>query len=266
MGCIYSVTSKTSGKKYIGKTKENNLKERHRSHRFRALCKKTNTHFYSAIRLYGWDDFEWEILFYADNDEDLFWLEKLLIKYFDTYNNGYNSTLGGEGSLGHIFTEEQKRHISESLQGGKHPWLGKKHSEETKKKMSENNWMKGKHHSEEVKKRMSEERKGKPGRRPSEEGIKRISEANKGKIISEESRKKMSDVQSEICGIKVRCVETGEIFRTMTDAALKVYGDKKYIYEISRCLKKNKTYKGHHWEKIDQADAIALGLAYVNRD
>ena len=72
--------------------------------------------------------------------------------------------------------------------------LGKHHSEESRKKMSESkkgkpSWIKGKHHSEESRKKMSESKNGK---HHSEETRKKISDAHKGKHHSEDTRKKMS--------------------------------------------------------------------------
>ena len=74
-------------------------------------------------------------------------------------------------------SEETKKKISESLKGENHPFYGKHHTEETKQKMSEarkkyleeypealkgrNNPMFGKHHSEETKQKISESLKGK---------------------------------------------------------------------------------------------------------
>ena len=75
--------------------------------------------------------------------------------------------------------------------GEKNPFYGKHHSDETKKKISKNRKGKcvgenhpfyGKKHSEEELKKMSENRRGKGGR-------------------------------------KVRCINTGEIFNTLMDAA-----------------------------------------------
>tara|TARA_Y100000780_G_scaffold133768_1_gene120330 strand:+ start:50 stop:355 length:306 start_codon:yes stop_codon:yes gene_type:complete len=76
-------------------------------------------------------------------------------------------------------SEEWKRNIGETKKGKKYH-LGKTHSEETKRKMSEAH--KGKKHSEETKRKMSE---AKMGRIP----------WNKGKSPSEETKRKMSEAQ-----------------------------------------------------------------------
>ena len=73
--------------------------------------------------------------------------------------------------------------------------LGKHHSAESRKKMSEArkgnpSWMKGKHPSAEARKKMSEAHKGK---NHSAETRKKITEAHKGKHHSEETRKKIAE-------------------------------------------------------------------------
>ena len=73
--------------------------------------------------------------------------------------------------------------------------LGKHHSEESRKKMSEArkgnpSWNKGKHLSAEARKKMAEAHKGK---NHSDETRQKIAEAHKGKNHSAETRKKMSE-------------------------------------------------------------------------
>lgn len=72
----------------------------------------------------GIENFEIEILCKVAKLECISEFKKLLdkleiffIKYYDTYNNGYNSTHGGEGSLGRITKEETKRKIGEANKG-----------------------------------------------------------------------------------------------------------------------------------------------------
>jgi hypothetical protein len=62
--------------------------------------------------------------------------------------------------LGKKHTEESKRKMSEANKGEKNSFYGKTHSEETKKKISEAG--KDRKHTEETKKKISDAKKGKP--------------------------------------------------------------------------------------------------------
>lgn len=97
---IYRVLNKINGKCYIGLTTLS-LGERKHKHwlNSRNPNKNKNQALYLAINKYGWDSFEWQELCSALTKEDLVQLEKDFIKEFDSYKNGYNNTLGGEGVL-----------------------------------------------------------------------------------------------------------------------------------------------------------------------
>jgi len=132
-GIIYKYTSPSS-KVYIGQTV--NPSKRKCGHNSRT--KKANTKFGCAIRKYGLENFEYEILFETDVFEDKSELKLLLneleIKYiaqYDSYNNGYNCTKGGDGSLGIICSEEtrEKRRLAGT---------GRKHTPEAIEKMKKN--------------------------------------------------------------------------------------------------------------------------------
>lgn len=125
---------------------------------------------------------------------------------------------------------------------------GFKHSEETRKKLSEAR--KGKHHSEESKAKMSESHKGKP---KSEEAIKKMSESLKGKYKgensplygkpkSEEHRKKI--IESHMRR-KVYCVETDKVYNSIKEASEELG---LFSTGICACCKgKQKHYKGYHF-------------------
>lgn len=96
---IYKAVSKTTGKVYIGQTTQT-LQERINQHNSHAYGRQYNYHFHNAIRKYGPEDFTYEII--EDGIKSIEVLnerEKYWIAYYDSYYNGYNSTLGGEGCM-----------------------------------------------------------------------------------------------------------------------------------------------------------------------
>lgn len=132
-GIIYKYTS-PSEKVYIGQTV--NPSKRKSGHS--SKTKKSNTKFGSAIRKYGLENFKYEILFESELFEDKSELKLLLntleiqyINQYDSYNNGYNCTKGGDGSLGIVKSEE----IKEKLRLAN---TGRKHTPEAKEKMRQN--------------------------------------------------------------------------------------------------------------------------------
>lgn len=91
-GIIYKVTNKVNGKSYIGQTRYT-IEFRWKQHQH----KKDNTYFHNAIHKYGIENFSIEILEEC-NVEDLNSREIFYIAKYDTFNNGYNLTIGGDGN------------------------------------------------------------------------------------------------------------------------------------------------------------------------
>lgn len=91
-GIIYKITNKVNGKSYIGQTRYT-IEFRWRQHQH----KKDNTYFHNAIHKYGIDNFSIEILEECDfrdlNSREIFYIAK-----YDTFNSGYNLTIGGDGN------------------------------------------------------------------------------------------------------------------------------------------------------------------------
>lgn len=126
---VYLHINPKNGKVYVGITNQNVYKRWKNGHGY-VKCKK----FYNAILKYGWNNFEHIILCETDKDKALL-LEKTLIRHYKNKNISYNITDGGEDSipsmLGRHHTEEAKKKISEA---------GKRScSEETKKRISKAN-------------------------------------------------------------------------------------------------------------------------------
>lgn len=125
IGVIYKWTNKINNKSYIGQTLFPN--KRINSH-INAAKNNSQLLFHKALRKYGIDSFIYEELESVEenklNEREMYW-----ISYYDSYNNGYNMTLGGEGHRGKI-SEEGRKHIALGH-------IGIKHTEEEKKKISE---------------------------------------------------------------------------------------------------------------------------------
>lgn len=128
---VYKIVNKVNGKYYIGMTKQTLIK-RFSQHKQNAKIGK-NTYLYNAIRKYGNDNFEIELLLECSNKEECCVLE---IEYISKNKNGYNLAPGGEGGFVVQDIESWKCKLKESRKD-KTPFLGKTHSEETKKKCSE---------------------------------------------------------------------------------------------------------------------------------
>lgn len=95
-GIIYEAVNKVNGKKYIGQTK-NDLVIRQRQH-FSDASRNDNLHFHNAIRKYGKDNFEWNIIDHSLDEEELDLKEIFWIEFLKTYDEkfGYNMTFGGQ--------------------------------------------------------------------------------------------------------------------------------------------------------------------------
>ncbi len=103
---IYKATNKVNGKIYIGF--DSNWPKRKQDHK--REHKNNKFIFHRAIKKYGWDCFEWEVICQSlDGKYLLNKIEPHFIEYYDSYHNGYNMTKGGEGHLGCITSEETKR-------------------------------------------------------------------------------------------------------------------------------------------------------------
>lgn len=129
-GIIYKYTS-PSGRSYIGQT-TNEAKRRQQW--FCPNYHYAGTKIDRARHKYGRTNFHYEVLFkgfYTNKKVAISELNKLEVYYigmFDSYNNGYNCTIGGDGVAGFTMTKEQRQHMSRIN-------TGKKLSEETKRKI-----------------------------------------------------------------------------------------------------------------------------------
>lgn len=167
-GYIYQTTNKINNKKYIGK---------HHCDHFDESYIGSGKILRLAIDKYGIENFDCEIIDKADsldelNKKEIYWIKKLNAQQSNEFYNickGGEYVPGGPMFKGHKHSEETKKKMSEKRQGfnngnyGNH-WSQSKELKELHSNLSsgENNGMYGKHHSEETKKKTSESKKGKP--------------------------------------------------------------------------------------------------------
>lgn len=232
-GVIYKITNKINGKVYIGQTINKrgfygryqytgscDIERVYKYHRRRKIDNKSySQHLINSIEKYGFDSFEVTPIFdFAFSMNELNLKEQCWISIFDSLNNGYNKNLGGYNRGAYKITEEHKQKISEGNKGYKRSYA-------TRKRLSEVNT--GKKLSKITKIKMS----------VSKTGFKH----------SEESKKKMSEqrkVSPHHCK-KVICIETGEIFISITEASRIKYCNRR---SINACVKGiTKTSGGYHW-------------------
>lgn len=227
---VYKHTS-PSGKIYIGITCQNPEKRWLNGNGYTG-----NDYFMKAIHKYGWNNFKHEILFSGLTKDEACRKEiELISKYKSNQRKfGYNISAGGECTTKGLhwkYTDEQRKR-----RGGKnHPMYGKHLSEEQINHLrqlnsGENHPQYGTHRSDETK-------------------IK-ISSKQKGKTITKECREKISNSLMGHIPVnrrKIICVETGEIFESISEAQ-----KKNNISCIWKALQNSsKTAGGFHWKYYD---------------
>jgi len=182
---IYKITSPT-GKIYIGQSV--NIFKRWNSYNSLHCVKQIKL--YSSLKKHGVKNHKFEVICQCSKEE----LNNLEIYYIDLYqcfNSEFGLNLKSGGDSKNI-SDETRAKLSKAMTGNKNG-LGKKHSDEYKRKMSEQR--KGIKFTDEHKAKLSAAKKGKPlslehvmktadalrGRKRSAETVAKIAKANTGK-------------------------------------------------------------------------------------
>ena len=149
-------------------------------------------------------------------------------KDYDSFKNGLNCNEGGNGNLGHVFSEESLKKMSESK-------IGVKHTEERNKKKSE--YTKGRKHTEDSKKKMSENK------------IKNMNDEVKEKI-SKGLKGNKNGIGNKGCPKKVICLTNNTIYDSIKKASIELKLWDTGI--ISVCKGKTKQTKGYTFKYYDE--------------
>lgn len=189
---IYIIINSVSNKCYIGQSV--NVEQRCRRHLINLRGNRhCNKHLQATYNKYGNEAFSFETLEVCEKDiKCLTEAEQYWMDYFKFIGAElYNMTPAAGTCLGYKHSEETKQ-----KKKGQIPWnTGKKASPELREKLSKAHIGRtdsrlGKLHSEETKKRISDK---KIGSKLSKETKIKISNGNKGRIFSEETKKKISE-------------------------------------------------------------------------
>jgi group I intron endonuclease len=101
-----------------------------RKHRHKHEYTKSHSKFYNSVKKHGWDNFEWSVIYQSvDGKHCLTEMEPYFIREFNSFIDGYNLTIGGEGILGYTHNEERRTKIRLHS-------TGRKYSQEVKNKRS----------------------------------------------------------------------------------------------------------------------------------
>lgn len=218
--CIYKHTNKINGKVYIGQTGQE-VKARWKGGSGYNKC----SYFWKAIKKYGWNNFKHEILFNDLTLKEANVIEEFCIAYYKSNDPDYGYNLRS-GGLNYAPNEMARLHLSEAL---------KKCNRNLKK---ENNPMWGRKHSLEAKEKMSKAKQSVFGE----------SNSFYGKHHTEETKRKLSINK----GIPVRCVETGVVYHSATEAEKLTVANRKGIANC--CKGKQESCAGYHWEYYIKED------------
>jgi len=145
---IYKITNKINGKVHIGQT-IHSLDDRWQQH-IRNAKKGVRTHFYSAIRKYGENNFEPEVICEATTKEELNLLETYYIQEYDSIDVGYNMVDGGNNNV--MFIPEVNQHHKDVVRSEENRT---KISNSMKKKIADGDFFKPEH-----RKKLSDKAKG----------------------------------------------------------------------------------------------------------
>ena len=106
---VYVATGPT-GKKYVGITVAT-LEKRMSEHK-READNGRDYKFYRALRKYGFDSFQWEIVQRCESADSLKAAEVRWIATLNSKYKGYNTTFGGQGAAGRRMNEKQRQEHS----------------------------------------------------------------------------------------------------------------------------------------------------------
>lgn len=131
MYIVYKALNLITNKVYIGISSRNLEKRIYYHYEFANSKRVTKTHHFAlALKKYTKESWHWNIIDTCPSSATAYSLERKYISDYNSYSNGYNSTLGGEGSHGRKLSEITKNKIGTAHKGKK---LTKEHKDKCSK-------------------------------------------------------------------------------------------------------------------------------------
>lgn len=116
---IYRIVDNVDNRIYIGKSKD--IKTRIRKHKYRLNRGiHHNRYLQRAWDKHGAEEFKFEILEEC-TIEELEALERYYIYVYNSFEDGFNMSIGGEGCLGYKHTDEERENMKYRNTGGNNP-------------------------------------------------------------------------------------------------------------------------------------------------
>jgi group I intron endonuclease len=119
---IYKISNKINNNTYIGFTSRK-IESRWKQH-LKDSKSKNNT-IYKAFRKYGIEAFYCVVIYQTLDMDHAKYMEKYFITAYNTYKNGYNETMGGDGTIGYNHSNKTKKKISDSIKENPNIYLPK---------------------------------------------------------------------------------------------------------------------------------------------
>lgn len=269
--CIYKHTNTINRKVYIGQTYQqpqrrwgNGLSQyRH------------NKHFCAAIKKYGWENFNHEILInnLKTQDEANYW-QYFYINYYDSRNpqKGYNLVEGGKSSpfkqlwQNESFRKQQRQRQSVFMKKQMKDSLKRQHLRKTAKQYWENNNQAKQKQSQRMTIYLKQKWEDEEYRKKQSERFKKYLQQHKEEQREHSRQNALKNWQNEdfrkkICK-KIRNIETGLVFESAAAAARWCgLADRssitKYLTQHTKSAGKHPDSKiPLHWEYVNEEEVI----------